>query len=176
MEYFAIQIPQLDSICRESCKDNMKYLGQRPLSSHHGTLPRQKYLYETKIAGVGSLGPNRDLFQERQELSGIAGTTYEPYKRHNHHRTQHCTLDSEGVIRVEPHKKGIEGRPLYHDPKDGWEASKAEDERLGWSRRPTSAPSGSKPNWIARDKQILTFDCYYTENVEGCQDETTRTR
>ena len=64
----------------------MKYLGQRPLSSHHGNLPRQKYLFESKIAGVGSLGPNRDLFQERQELSGIAGTTYEPYKRYNHHR------------------------------------------------------------------------------------------
>ena len=64
----------------------MKYLGQRPLSSHHGNLPRQKYLFESKIAGVGSLGPNRDLFQERQELSGMAGTTYEPYKRYNHHR------------------------------------------------------------------------------------------
>ena len=80
------------------------------------------------------------------------------------------------MIRVEPGKRGIEGRPLHHNPRDPWEPSRAEDERLGWSRRPTSAPSGARPNWIARDKQILTFDCYYVETVEGCQEETTRIR
>ena len=64
----------------------MKYLGERPKSSYHGSLTRDKYLYESKVAGVGAAGPNRDLFQERLELTGIAGTTYEPYQRHNHHR------------------------------------------------------------------------------------------
>ena len=64
----------------------MKYLGERPKSSYHGGLTRDKYLYESKVAGVGATGPNRDLFQERLELTGIAGTTYEPYQRHNHHR------------------------------------------------------------------------------------------
>lgn len=85
-------------------------------------------------------------------------------------------MDSEGVIRVEPGKPGIEGRPLHHAPEDPWEPSKAGDERLGWSRRPTSAPARGKPNWIGRDKQILTFDCYYSEDIESCQDESTRTR
>ena len=47
---------------------------------------RERYLYETKNAGVGASGPNRDLYQERLELAGIAGTTYEPYQRKSHHR------------------------------------------------------------------------------------------
>ena len=47
---------------------------------------RERYLYETKNAGVGAAGPNRDLYQERLELAGIAGTTYEPYQRKSHHR------------------------------------------------------------------------------------------
>ena len=47
---------------------------------------RERYLYETKNAGVGAAGPNRDLYQERLELSGIAGTTYEPYQRRSHQR------------------------------------------------------------------------------------------
>lgn len=64
----------------------MRYLGDRPKSSHHGRLDRDRYLYESKIAGVGSTGPNRDLFQERLALSGITGTTFEPYQRQNHHR------------------------------------------------------------------------------------------
>ena len=49
---------------------------------------RERYLYETRNAGVGADGPNRDLYQERLEMSGIAGTSYEPYKRVNHHRLQ----------------------------------------------------------------------------------------
>ena len=48
---------------------------------------RDRYLYETKNAGVGAAGPNRDLYQERLELAGIAGTTYEPYQRKSHHRS-----------------------------------------------------------------------------------------
>ena len=47
------------------------------------------------------------------------------------------------------------GRPLFYKPKDSWESSKAGDERLGWSSRPSSAPSKGKPNWIARDKQVI---------------------
>ena len=49
---------------------------------------RERYLYETRNAGVGADGPKRDLYQERLEMSGIAGTSYEPYKRVNHHRSQ----------------------------------------------------------------------------------------
>ena len=64
----------------------MRYLGDRPKSSYHGRLDRDKYLYESRNAGVGSSGPMRDLFQERLALSGISGTTYEPFKRKNHHR------------------------------------------------------------------------------------------
>ena len=154
----------------------MKYLTSRPQTAHPGSLSRDKYLYESRIAGVGSSGPNRDLYQERLQLSGISGTSYEPFKRRNHHRTQHCTIDTEGVIRVEPGKAGIEGRPLAFNPKDDWETS-AIDERVGWAKsRPTSAPVTSKPNWIARDKQILTFHCYYRETVEGSQEETDRIR
>ena len=82
----------------------------------------------------------------------------------------------EWVIRVDPGKAGIEGRPLPFNPQDDWETS-AIDERVGWARgRPTSAPATNKPNWIARDKQILTFHCYYKETVEGSQDETDRIR
>ena len=64
----------------------MRYLGDRPKSSYHGRLDRDKYLYESRNAGVGSSGPMRDLFQERLALSGISGTTYEPFKRQNHHK------------------------------------------------------------------------------------------
>ena len=80
--------------------------------------------------------------------------------------------------RLEPERPGLGGRPLHYRPGDPWEASKAGDERLGWSRRPTSAPAaaGSLPNWIARDKQILTFDCYYQQSVDGSQDEKSRIR
>ena len=137
---------------------------------------RERYLYETKNAGVGASGPNRDLYQERLEMSGIAGISYEPYKRKNHHRTQHCTMDSEGVIRVEPGKAGIEGRPLYYRAEDAWEPRHGADERLGWSVRPTSSPVQSKPNWITRDKQILVFNCYYQEEILSSQEENNRIR
>ena len=155
---------------------------------------RERYLYETRNAGVGADGPNRDLYQERLEMSGIAGTSYEPYKRVNHHRlgyspnlphvlnmitflrTQHCTMDSEGVIRVEPGKPGIEGRPLYYRAEDSWEPRHGGDERLGWSVRPTSAPAQSKPNWMTRDKQILVFNCYYQEEILSSQQEDSRIR
>ena len=107
-------------------------------------------------AGVGTSGPNRDLFQERQALSGIAGTTYEPYQRTRHHRTQHLHVGEGGVLRLDPGKPGVGGRPLFYKPTDCWESSKAGDERLGWSTRPSSAPSNEKPNWIARDKQVTS--------------------
>ena len=107
------------------------------------------------LAGVGTSGPNRDLFQERSALSGIAGTTYEPYQRTRHHRTQHLQVGEGGVLRLDPGKPGVGGRPLFYKPKDSWESSKAGDERLGWSNRPSSAPSKGKPNWIARDKQVI---------------------
>ena len=155
----------------------MKYL--RPKTAGPSTvqdISRDLYLYESKNAGVGSTGPKRDLFQERLALSGITGTTYEPYERTRHHKTQHCAIDPHGIIRVEPGKNGIGGRPLYHQPPDAWEASKAQDERLGWSRRPTSAPMIGKPNWIGRDKQVLCFDSFYQESIEGSQDETCRIR
>ena len=103
---------------------------------------------------MGTSGPNRDLFQERQALSGIAGTTYEPYQRSRHHRTQHLQVGEGGVLRLEPGKPGVGGRPLFYKPSDSWESSKAGDERLGWSTRPSSAPSKGKPNWIGRDKQV----------------------
>ena len=137
---------------------------------------RERYLYETKNAGVGAAGPNRDLYQERLELSGIAGTTYEPYQRRSHHRSQHCTIDSEGVIRLEPGKLGIAGRPLHYRPQDSWQASHAGEERLGWSVRPTSAPAQARPNWIARDKQILVFTSYYQEDIQSSQEESRRIR
>lgn len=145
-------------------------------------------------SGVGTSGPNRDLFQERQALSGIAGTTYEPYQRSKHHRTQHLQVGEGGVLRLDPGKPGVGGRPLFYKPTDSWESSKAGDERLGWSTRPSSAPSKGKPNWIARDKQVkrirrlvglrkmkqngqvLSFDCYYKEMVEGSQEEAERHR
>ena len=107
------------------------------------------------LAGVGTSGPNRDLFQERSALSGIAGTTYEPYQRTRHHRTQHLQVGEGGVLRLDPGKPGVGGRPLFYKPVDSWESSKAGDERLGWSSRPASAPSKGKPNWIARDKQVI---------------------
>ena len=91
-------------------------------------------------------------------------------------RTQHCTMDSEGVIRVEPGKPGIEGRPLYYRAEDSWEPRHGGDERLGWSVRPTSAPAQSKPNWITRDKQILVFNCYYQEEILSSQQEDSRIR
>ena len=84
-----------------------------------------------------------------------------------------------GVLRLEPGKPGVGGRPLHYTPLDSWQASRslprgvgvdigvlcipdmmditlprAEDERLGWSKRPTSAPSQGRPNWIDRDKQV----------------------
>ena len=108
----------------------MKYLNRAQTAG----LTRDRYLYESKVAGVGSSGANRNLYQERLELSGVSGTTYQPFQRRSHHRTQHCTLDSEGVTRVEPGKRGVEGRVLAYNPVDEWEASKAGDERLGWSR------------------------------------------
>ena len=110
--------------------------------------------HNSTIAGVGTSGPNRDLFQERSALSGIAGTTYEPYQRTRHHRTQHLQVGEGGVLRLDPGKPGVGGRPLFYKPVDSWESSKAGDERLGWSSRPASAPSKGKPNWIARDKQV----------------------
>ena len=145
-------------------------------------------------SGVGTSGPNRDLFQERQALSGIAGTTYEPYQRSKHHRTQHLQVGEGGVLRLDPGKPGVGGCPLFYKPTDSWESSKAGDERLGWSTRPSSAPSKGKPNWIARDKQVkrirslvglrkmmqydqvLSFECYYKELVEGSQEEAERHR
>ena len=125
-------------------------------SDQNGTKP-EKYsliIVNHDPAGVGTSGPNRDLFQERQALSGIAGTTYEPYQRSKHHRTQHLQFGEGGVLRLDPGKPGVGGRPLFYKPTDSWESSKAGDERLGWSTRPSSAPSKGKPNWIARDKQV----------------------
>ena len=73
------------------------------------------------IAGVGTSGPNRDLFQERTALSGIAGTTYEPYQRTRHHRTQHLQVGEGGVLRLDPGKPGVGGRPLFYKPTDSWQ-------------------------------------------------------
>ena len=49
------------------------------------------------IAGVGKSGPNRDLFQERTALSGIAGTTYEPYQRTLGSRARRLMRGWDGV-------------------------------------------------------------------------------
>ena len=175
---------------------------------------RERYLYETKNAGVGAAGPNRDLYQERLELAGIAGTTYEPYQRKSHHRwntdyvefenhnnifsifiiyrgklcpqlwlywlnpnflgkwfgwislkipstrrngiflnkvsycrTQHCTMDSEGVIRVEPGKPGIAGRPLHYRPQDSWQAV--------WSTLIARAPTLLRSHWSRASLVLL---------------------
>ena len=91
-------------------------------------------------------------------------------------RTQHCTIDSEGVIRLEPGKRGIAGRPLHYQPEDTWQSSHAGDERLGWSVRPSSAPAQARPNWIVRDKQILVFTSYYQEDIQSSQEESNRIR
>ena len=59
-------------------------------------------------------------------------------------------------------------------PEDPWESSKSGDERLGWSTRPGSAPTRSRPPWIERDRQILTFSCYTMEQVYSSQEEKDR--
>ena len=109
------------------------------------------------VAGPGARGHHRDLYKEKVEGSGLAGTTYEPWQRDKYHRSQQCLREKkEGDMRLEVGKPGIGGRLLYYRPQDIWEASRAGDERLGWSRRPTSAPAvpGGKPSWISRDKQV----------------------
>ena len=56
-------------------------------------IPREPLLYESRNAGPGAAGPQRDLFQQRPELAGLAGAAYEPYMRTAHHRAQHFTLE-----------------------------------------------------------------------------------
>ena len=46
----------------------MRYL--RPKTAPSPGIPRDQYLYETKNAGIGARGANRDLFTERLEASG----------------------------------------------------------------------------------------------------------
>jgi len=63
---------------------------------------------------------------------------------------------------------------FFPRPEDPWESSKSGDERLGWSTRPGSAPTRSRPPWIERDRQILTFFCYTIEQVYSSQEEQDR--
>ena len=88
------------------------------------------------------------------------------------HRVQLCQVDLEGQVQRLALDK------VHNAPRDSWEFEKKScEERKDWSQPRIAKMEGCPvPNWLAKDKQILTFSSYFMDKIEDQGVERERLR